>query len=118
MSTTLVSFFVSGLAAKNPRTKNVLVDYVKALKTVQVAIKTEEKAKDGKKVVKRKPPERNFAMWDEATFKRLVTAPPERLSSRFSISHGRIQVPQPPASSTSYSRWTSTPTCRAHSCRR
>jgi superfamily II RNA helicase len=49
-----------------------------------------EKAKDGKKVVKRKPPERNFAMWDEATFKRLVSAPPERLRSRFGISHGML----------------------------
>ena len=31
-----------------------------------------EKAKDGKKVVKRKPPEHNFANWDLQTFKRLM----------------------------------------------
>jgi superfamily II RNA helicase len=49
-----------------------------------------EKAKDGKKVVKRKPPEHNFANWDLQTFKRLIAAPPERLSSRFQVSHGML----------------------------
>ena len=50
----------------------------------------DEKAKDGKKVVKRKPPEHNFANWDLQTFKRLMAAPPERLTSRFSVSHGML----------------------------
>ncbi len=49
-----------------------------------------EKAKDGKKVVKRRPPERNFANWDLATFKRLIGASPERLISRFQVSHGML----------------------------
>jgi len=49
-----------------------------------------EKAKDGKKVVKRKPPEHNFANWDLQTFKRLMGAPPERLTSRFEVSHGML----------------------------
>jgi hypothetical protein len=49
-----------------------------------------EKAKDGKKVVKRKPPERNFANWDLQTFKRLISASPERLTSRFQVSHGML----------------------------
>jgi superfamily II RNA helicase len=49
-----------------------------------------EKAKDGKKVVKRKPPEHNFASWDLQTFKRLMGAPPERLTSRFQVSHGML----------------------------
>jgi superfamily II RNA helicase len=49
-----------------------------------------EKAKDGKKVVKRKPPDRNFANWDLQTFKRLIGAPPERLASRFQVSHGML----------------------------
>jgi len=49
-----------------------------------------EKAKDGKKVVKRKPPEHNFANWDLQTFKRLMAAPPERLTSRFQVSHGML----------------------------
>jgi Domain of unknown function (DUF3516)/DEAD/DEAH box helicase len=49
-----------------------------------------EKAKEGRKVVKRKPPEHNFANWDLQTFKRLMAAPPERLASRFALSHGMI----------------------------
>jgi superfamily II RNA helicase len=49
-----------------------------------------EKAKDGKKVVKRKPPEHNFASWDLQTLKRLMGAPPERLTSRFQVSHGML----------------------------
>jgi superfamily II RNA helicase len=53
-------------------------------------IKLEEKAKEGRKVVKRKPPEHNFANWDLQTFKRLRDAPPERLTSRFDVSHGML----------------------------
>ncbi len=54
-------------------------------------LKLEEKAKrDGKKVVKRQPPEKNFVNWDKQTFARLITAPPERLSSRFQVSHGML----------------------------
>ncbi len=49
-----------------------------------------EKAKDGKKVVKRKPPEHNFANWDRSTFERLIKAPAERLTSRFDVSHGML----------------------------
>jgi superfamily II RNA helicase len=49
-----------------------------------------EKAKDGKKVVKRKAPEHNFANWDLQTYKRLIGAPPERLASRFQVSHGML----------------------------
>ncbi len=44
----------------------------------------------GKKFVKRKPPERNFVNWDKNTFERLILAPPERLQSRFHISHGLL----------------------------
>jgi hypothetical protein len=49
-----------------------------------------EKARAGRKVVKRKPPDRNFANWDAQTFRRLVGAPPERLASRFGVSHGML----------------------------
>jgi len=49
-----------------------------------------ERAKEGKKVVKRKPPEHNFANWDRQTFERLIGAPPERLTSRFDVSHGML----------------------------
>lgn len=54
-------------------------------------LKLEEKAaRDGKKVVKRKPPEKNFVNWDRNTFQRLISAPPERLQSRFQVSHGML----------------------------
>jgi superfamily II RNA helicase len=52
--------------------------------------KLEEKAKAGRRVVKRRPPEHNFAHWDLQTFKRLMGAPPERLASRFQVSHGML----------------------------
>jgi len=48
------------------------------------------KAKEGRKFVRRKPPDRNFANWDRETFKRLMGAPPERLASRFDVSHGML----------------------------
>lgn len=50
----------------------------------------EKAARDGKKVVKRRPPERNFVNWDLNTFKRLIGAPPEPLASRFQVSHGML----------------------------
>jgi superfamily II RNA helicase len=54
-------------------------------------LKLESKAtKDGKKVVKRKPPEKNFVNWDKNTFARLISAQPERLVSRFQVSHGML----------------------------
>jgi superfamily II RNA helicase len=49
-----------------------------------------EKARNGRKFVKRRPPEHNFANWDRATFARLIAAPPERLASRFQVSHGML----------------------------
>src|SRR5581483_2529909 len=53
-------------------------------------LKLEEKAKDGKKSVKRKPPEKNFVNWDKQTFVRLMHAQPERLTSRFQVTHGML----------------------------
>jgi superfamily II RNA helicase len=47
-------------------------------------------ARGGKKPVKRKPPEKNFVNWDKQTFLRLMHAPPERLVSRFQVSHGML----------------------------
>lgn len=54
-------------------------------------LKLEEKAnRDGKKFVKRRPPEHNFINWDRNTFTRLISAPPERLTSRFQVSHAQL----------------------------
>jgi superfamily II RNA helicase len=50
----------------------------------------EKSARDGKKTVKRQPPEKNFVNWDKNTFLRLISAPPERLTSRFAVSHGML----------------------------
>jgi superfamily II RNA helicase len=47
-------------------------------------------ARDGKKAVKRKQPERNFVNWDKNTFLRLIAATPERLTSRFQVTHGML----------------------------
>jgi hypothetical protein len=46
--------------------------------------------KSAKKIVKRRPPERNFVNWDLNTFKRLIGSPPEQLVSRFQVSHGML----------------------------
>jgi hypothetical protein len=54
-------------------------------------LKLEEKAKrDGKKIVKRQAPDRNFVNWDRNTFIRLQSAPPERLVSRFQVTHAML----------------------------
>ncbi|HEU5397057.1 MAG TPA: DUF3516 domain-containing protein, partial [Verrucomicrobiae bacterium] len=50
----------------------------------------EKTARDGKKTVKRKPPEKNFVNWDKNTFARLITTAPERLASRFQVSHAML----------------------------
>ncbi len=48
------------------------------------------KARAGRKVVRRQPPRGNFASWDGRTFERLIRARPERLASRFRVSHGML----------------------------
>ncbi len=54
-------------------------------------LKLDEKAaRDGKKFVKRKPPEKNFVSWDKNTFARLMAASPEPLASRFEVSHSML----------------------------
>jgi hypothetical protein len=64
---------------------------VQAPEHVVENIKLSEKAaREGKKVVRRKPPERNFVNWDLNTFKRLIAAQPEQLASRFQVSHGML----------------------------
>ena len=50
----------------------------------------QKQARGGKKFVKRKPPERNFVSWDKNTFARLIAAAPERLTSRFQVSHAML----------------------------
>jgi superfamily II RNA helicase len=51
---------------------------------------SEKAAREGKKIVRRRPPEHNFVNWDLNTFKRLIGAQPEQLVSRFQVSHGML----------------------------
>jgi superfamily II RNA helicase len=48
------------------------------------------KAATGKKVVKKKPPEKGYVHFDEQTFERLQTRMPEPLESRFAVTHGMM----------------------------
>jgi len=57
------------------------------IENLQLAAKT---AKSGKKYVKQKPPERGFVPWDESTYQKLIQSLPERLVSRFQVSHGML----------------------------
>ena len=50
----------------------------------------QKQAQTGKKIVKKKAPEKNFVNWDKDTFERLVTAKPEPLVSRFQVTHGML----------------------------
>jgi superfamily II RNA helicase len=47
-------------------------------------------SKSGKKFVKRQPPEKGYVHWDKETFLRLIDAAPEKLTSRFAVSHGML----------------------------
>jgi hypothetical protein len=58
--------------------------------TIENAALEEKRAQGGKKFVKRRPPEKNFVIWDINTFNRLVAAKPEQLVSRFQVSHGML----------------------------
>jgi len=50
----------------------------------------EKSARAGKKTVKRQAPEKNFVNWDKNTFNRLIAALPERLTSRFQVTHAML----------------------------
>ena len=47
-------------------------------------------AKKLRRITRKKPPEKGYLHWDESTFKRLLSAPPEALQSRFQITHGML----------------------------
>jgi superfamily II RNA helicase len=58
-----------------------------AIENLKLAAKA---AAGGKKFVKRQPPDKNFVNWDKQTFERLIVAQPERLVSRFQVTHGML----------------------------
>jgi len=49
-----------------------------------------EKQAAGKKVEKRKPPQKGFVPWDRSTFEKLQTKDPEPLESRFDVTFGLL----------------------------
>ena len=49
-----------------------------------------EKQAAGKKVEKKKPPQKGFVPWDRQTFERLQVKPPEPLESRFEVTFGML----------------------------
>lgn len=54
-------------------------------------LKLEAKSRQtGKKFQKRKPPEHGYVHFDESTYKRLIAAPPEPLTSSFTVNHGML----------------------------
>ncbi len=53
-------------------------------------LKLSAKAAQGKKVVKKQPPQKGYVHWDKSTFERLVKGVPEPLQSRFDISFGML----------------------------
>ncbi|MDR3670982.1 MAG: DUF3516 domain-containing protein [Holophaga sp.] len=58
-----------------------------AIENLKLAAKA---AAGGKKFVKRQPPDKNYVDWNKQTFERLLAAQPERLVSRFQVSHGML----------------------------
>ncbi len=43
-----------------------------------------------KRIVRKKPPEKGYVHWDQATFEKLRASPPEPLVSRFQVTHGML----------------------------
>lgn len=58
------------------------------IENLKAAQKAEEKGKKG--FVKKTAPEKGFVMWDESTFQALIVAPPEKLTSSFTLHHGPL----------------------------
>ncbi len=56
----------------------------------QAAQQAENDVKKRKKLVKKKPPERGYAHWNEETFDRLVNGDPEPLTSSFDVNHQMV----------------------------
>ena len=56
----------------------------------RAAVKAESNPKKKRKLVKKKPPDKNYAHWDEKTFEKLQVSPPEALTSSFKVTHGML----------------------------
>jgi superfamily II RNA helicase len=56
----------------------------------KLRMKAGDDPKKLRKLKMRQPPERGYAHWDEETFNRLQSSPPERLKSSFSVSNALV----------------------------
>lgn len=56
----------------------------------KMAIKIAANPQKKKKLVKKKPPDRNFVNWNETTFRQLIERAPEPLQSRFAVNHAML----------------------------
>ena len=56
-------------------------------------LKSETKGKKtGKKIVKKKPPQRGYVPWDRNTMEHLMASQPEPMESRFDVGHGMMML--------------------------
>lgn len=56
----------------------------------QAMAKAGDDKKKQRKIVKKRPPEKGFVSWSEETFRKLVSSPPEPLSSSFRVTHSML----------------------------
>jgi superfamily II RNA helicase len=61
-----------------------------AIENLRMEAKAKSDPKKAKKLVRAKPPERGYVPWDKNTFEKLQTAKPEKLESRFHVTHGML----------------------------
>ena len=60
------------------------------IENLKLAAKAGNDAGKKRKIVRKKPPDWGYVHWDKTTFDTLVTALPEPLVSRFTLSHGMV----------------------------
>jgi superfamily II RNA helicase len=60
------------------------------IENLKMEAKAKADPKKAKKMVKAKPPERGYVPWNADTFKKLIASQPEKLESRFQVTHGMI----------------------------
>lgn len=60
------------------------------IENLRLDAKAKADPKKAKKLVRAKPPERGYVPWDKTTFEKLQAAKPEKLESRFQVTHGML----------------------------
>jgi superfamily II RNA helicase len=60
------------------------------IENLRIGRKADSDTKKGKKVQRKKPPEKGYVHWSRETFTTLTTSESEELKSRFSVNHGML----------------------------